>query len=1008
MTNASDTQPLARFRRRAALQLNQQWQFSLIILLVLSLVCAPFFINRIARDAPHVARGELDFTKWGALTRPVQLNGDWGLSWILPQRAAADVPRYVRVPGTWQTTAGPSGAKLPQQGRARFDVTIVGLKPGAYRLFVPTIYSANTVWINGRQVGQRGTLGTDAASTRYHWRAHDIAFTTDGTPLRLKIEMATFLHRDSGMEVAPVIGLPQPMADWIAMRWAQELLSYVALVLLGLSSLTSFFYRRNDLPSLGFAVCAFTLLPYSAIIGFDNIMLMVFPSLGFLPLLWLLYSSTIFSMLLFLLYANALYPAEHFPRFFKVALAAISGLLLAQLGGLLTGDTVLASRINGGFLYAAVIVFSYIITLLVRAVWRRRTGALVFLMGIAMLFVTTLMLAIVASGLVPSDKVPGIDFVQFGVIVLLFSHMVVLSERWSRAINTAERTNSDLRQLLDVNLSITGEMQLETLLAKIVSAITKVIGADRSSLLIPDPKTGEMRSIVAEGVDGQELRFAANTGIAGHVLETGEVVNSPDAYADPRFNHELDTVTGYKTKTLLTMPVNARDGRRLGVIQALNRLRPGPFDDDDEARMAAFAAQAAIAIDNATLFKQVVASRNYNDSILRSMSNGVITVDPDGIITTYNAAACDITGVAPEYMEGADARGFIRLRNPRIWAEIEAVNQSGEGRTLLDFDIQQASRETISINLSIVPLMNEEEQVGVLLLMEDISQGKRLEGAMRRFMTQKVVDQVLGRQDELLFGTACHASVLFADIRNFTTMAETLDPRATVDMLNEVFTDLYEAVSEADGVLDKYIGDAIMAVYGAPISSGRDAENAVASAIRMQHMLTEINVRRAKRGQHNLKLGIGIATGDVVAGTIGSPKRMDYTVIGDSVNLAARLESASKIYQVGIIVCEATADTLPPDAVRELDLIRVKGRKRPVRIYEVLTDVEPASWIGAYRQALASLAARDWAVAERAFAAIHEDEPGDRPTKMMLDRARAALTNPPPADWDGVWESEHG
>src|SRR5205807_136089 len=170
---------------------------------------------------------------------------------------------------------------------------------------------------------------------------------------------------------------------------------------------------------------------------------------------------------------------------------------------------------------------------------------------------------------------------------------------------------------------------------------------------------------------------------------------------------------------------------------------------------------------------------------------------------------------------------------------------------------------------SVIPLMTEVEPVGLLILIEDITEGKRLQGAMRRFMTQKVVDQIMGREDELLFGSACQASVLFADIRDFTAHAEGLGARDTVEMLNEIFTELFEAVSASDGVLDKFIGDAVMAVYGAPLSSGRDALNAVECAVSMIDMIGVINARRRERGLSDIGLGVSVASGEVVAGTIG-------------------------------------------------------------------------------------------------------------------------------------------
>jgi adenylate cyclase len=316
--------------------------------------------------------------------------------------------------------------------------------------------------------------------------------------------------------------------------------------------------------------------------------------------------------------------------------------------------------------------------------------------------------------------------------------------------------------------------------------------------------------------------------------------------------------------------------------------------------------------------------------------------------------------------------------------------------------------ERISANLSIVPLMAEDEQAGLLILVEDISEGKRLQGAMRRFMTQAVVDQIMGREDELLFGAACQASVLFADIRNFTTLAEKLPPRDTVDMLNTIFTELFEAVAANDGVLDKFIGDAIMAVYGAPLSSGRDPANAVESAVAMIGMIGGINASWKARGFPEIRLGVGIGSGEVVAGTIGSPKRMDYTVIGDSVNLASRLEGITKVYKVGIVVCESTAKAAEgAHPLRELDTIKVRGRTRPERIYQVVTADAPVlpAVMEAYAAGRAAMAAERWDDAVAAFETALAVQPDDGPSILMLARAQILAAAPPEAGWDGIWDS---
>ncbi len=980
-----------------------------LTLLLLCLLTAPFFTNTVNPGAPQVRRGEVSYRDWGPLSQPVSLGGEWRFQWIAPTPPGAAgklPPMMMRIPGQWVGKTAPDGTRLPQQGHAIFSLTIHDLAPGQYQLYFPPIYGGNRVYVNGRLVSERGVPGDDAASTVYFSRAHHISFAATGGDTHITLDDAAFHHRDSGVDAEPILGLAEPMSTWEAMRWGQKMLFQAALVLLGLYGLVAFLYRRQDRASLYFSLSCFLFMGNSLVAGHDNMLMMAFPGLSYTTMLAILYFSTELALGLFLAYAHMLFPRESPLPLFRLLIGMIGILIVAQVAGFLIGGSLLASQVNRSLLLVLLLVFSYLIFVLVRAAIRGRDGAIIFLIGMGMFFMSIIMMAIVAYGVVPRDKVFGINFTTYGLLVLLFSHIIILAERWSLATSAAERMNDELRELLDVNLAITSEIQLEALLTKIVNVMSKVIHADRSSLLIHDESANELRSIVAEGVVERELRFPASRGLAGHALKTGEAINVADAYADPRFDRGMDDVTGYRTRSILSIPVTTRDGRRIGVMQALNRIRAGPFDAEDTARMAAFAAQAAVAIDNATLFKEVVASRNYNESILRSMSNGVITVDREGRITTFNAAACDLIGVTPDQVRGADARAFIELKNPWIVPELDSVTQTGQPKTLIDIDICNARDEMLSANVSIVPLMSGDEPVGLLILIDDISQGKRLEGAMRRFMTQKVVDQVLGRRDELLFGTACEASVLFADIRNFTSLAEALEPRATVDMLNEVFTELYEAVSEADGVLDKFIGDAIMAVYGAPLSSGQDAANAVSSAIRMQAMIGEINAGREVRGLANLRLGVGIASGDVVAGTIGSPKRMDYTVIGDSVNLAARLEDASKFYQVDIIACEVTAAGNPDVPMRELDLIRVRGRSRPARIYQVLTGPVPEGWNEAYQRGRAHLAARKWQDADVAFAEVLSIVPTDRAAAIMRGRAQSAMKSPPPLEWDGVWEAQ--
>jgi adenylate cyclase len=994
----------------------QRLVFGIVILVLLCLFTAPFYVNTVARNAPVAEKGVISFKSWGALDKPVELHGDWTFFWrsqIGDRPARSVAPFLIRVPGEWGDAKTPDGLPVPRQGRATYQLRIEGLQPGDYRLYIPLVYSATQVSINGKLVSRRGKVGTDARTTEYTARSHEILLRADGSDILLTIDSASFLHRDNGIETSPVLGLMQPMQYWTALQWGQEFLFHTTLVLLGTFGLGVFLFRRSDKPSLYLAISSFLFLVPSSVQGFDNIFLMAFPGFSFTAMLVAHYIATTISLAFFLAYVHALFPGESPVRGFRILLMVFLIQIIIQIGGFVFGGTLLASQANIGLMIVMQLVFAYVTFVLIRAVRNDRDGAMIFLIGMAVFFLSITMLALVAYGVVPSDRLVGYDLTGYGILILLFSHIIVLAERWSAAIYEAEQMNDDLRQLLDVNLAITSEMQLESLLRKIVEVTTKLLHADRSSLFLYDEKRDELWSLVAEGVNSQQIRFPANQGLAGYALMNGEVVNTPDAYDDPRFIREMDLETGYRSRSILSMPIIARDGRKLGVMQALNRQNATQFSSEDIAKMGAFAAQAAIAIDNATLFTQIVESRNYNENILRSMSAGVITVDTVGNITKVNEAAAAMFGVTAEVAESTDLPAFLKESNPRSLNQIEEVISNGESRTFLDVDLTTLTGATVSANVSIVPLINEGTRQGVLIFIEDITQGKRLEGAMRRFMTQNVVDQVLGHENELLFGAACEASVMFADIRNFTAMAEQLSPRAAVDMLNEIFTELFEAVAAFDGMLDKFIGDALMAVYGAPISGAHDAANAVASAIQMQALIAKINAARRERGLVDIRLGIGIASGEVIAGTIGSPKRMDYTVIGDSVNLAARLENSTKYYHTDIIICEKTAAALSPNILkRELDLIRVRGRQKPSTIYEILPQQEgdlatQSALVDAYQMGRKHLAGRAWAEAIAAFEQALAIAPDDHPSAIMRERAKILHETPNP-DWDGVWQSRRG
>ncbi|MFC3712003.1 adenylate/guanylate cyclase domain-containing protein [Sphingoaurantiacus capsulatus] len=563
------------------------------------------------------------------------------------------------------------------------------------------------------------------------------------------------------------------------------------------------------------------------------------------------------------------------------------------------------------------------------------------------------------------------------------------------------------QRILEISHDLVGELKLDLLIARIMKATAELLGAERSTLFVHDAKNDELFSVYAAGVEMREIRIPSTQGIAGSVFASGASENIDDPYADPRFSPEVDRQTGFRTESILCVPISNKAGVRIGVAQVLNK-RGGAFTSRDEARLRAFSAQIAVCLENAQLFDDVLSMKNYNESILKSTSNGIVTLDADGRIVTANDAALAVLAAQRDGLVGAPANDVFAGVNRWVAERLEKTQATGETSLAVDAQIERTAGGTASVNLTAMPLIDAAEQrIGSMLVLEDITSEKRVRSTMARYMSKEVADQLLAGGESELGGKDQKVSVMFSDVRSFTTISEALGARDTVTMLNEYFTEMVDVIFQHGGILDKYIGDAIMALFGAPFNGPQDADNALAVANQMMVKLAELNERRAVVGRAAIDIGIGISTGEVIVGNIGSAKRMEYTVIGDNVNLASRLEGATKQYGVKILLSESTVRELTqPALLREIDVIRVKGKDRPVAVYESLGFRDEAAigdLLGEYGAGLAAYRARDWKAAAKRFEAALKLMPGDRPSAMYLDRARAYAAAPPAPDWDGVW-----
>jgi adenylate cyclase len=287
---------------------------------------------------------------------------------------------------------------------------------------------------------------------------------------------------------------------------------------------------------------------------------------------------------------------------------------------------------------------------------------------------------------------------------------------------------------------------------------------------------------------------------------------------------------------------------------------------------------------------------------------------------------------------------------------------------------------------------------------------RRIRRAMARYLSPAVSQWVLKDPARLnLSGETRTMTVLFCDVRGFTTLAQALGPQALVSLLNEYMTAMTEVIFRYEGVLDKYIGDALMAFWNAPMEQPDHARRACEAALDMLGTLHRLQTDWQRRGVPQLELGIGINTGPMIVGNMGSRERLAYTVLGDAVNVASRLEGLSKTYGTRVVIGEATqASAGTAFTYRLLDVVVVKGRNEPLTVYEVLSrarqlDPTQARMLETYQRGLELYRSRAWKNAADVFREVLARAPGDGPSALYLRRCEELLDAPPPADWNGVY-----
>lgn len=646
-----------------------------------------------------------------------------------------------------------------------------------------------------------------------------------------------------------------------------------------------------------------------------------------------------------------------------------------------------------------------------------------------------------------ADRVDTIGFLPDDEVVFdEFSPSIRLILESSRSFYVATQKQRAASALMDAIQSLSkSSLDLKDTLKQVMDEAKKLMHADRSTLwLLDDDRKDLWTKITLAHGEEREIRVPMGVGFAGRVAEQGETLNIGfDLYNHPLADNakKTDQQTAYRTCSLLCMPVFNADHQLIGVTQLINKKKQGEFppydpetwpeppecwkasfDRTDTEFMHAFNIQAGVALQNAKLFATVKQQEQMQRDILRSLSNAVISTNHEGNIIAANESARALLGrAADERLEDLSVRDLIHIKEGNFgkWlqAALEGTNSKDRQQYYPDQTLMSGPEEH-SVHLSINSIANAADPTdvyGALVVMDDISDEKRLKSTMYRYMTQELAEELLRLGDTKLGGDRKEVSVLFSDIRGYTTLTESMEAEDVVGMLNEYFESMVDAVFQYKGTLDKYIGDAIMAVFGSPLPLLDHAWMSVQTAIEMRRRLVAFNAKRAETLHAPIRIGIGINSDSVISGNIGSSKRMEFTAIGDGVNLGSRLEGASKQYGCDIVISESTylpcADRI---WARELDYIKVKGKTQPVAVYELigirdgaLADPLPdvtQQVMDHYAKGREHYLARKFPLAMGQFGQVLELVHDDKASALHLERCNYWLQNPPPEDWDGSWQ----
>ncbi len=515
--------------------------------------------------------------------------------------------------------------------------------------------------------------------------------------------------------------------------------------------------------------------------------------------------------------------------------------------------------------------------------------------------------------------------------------------KMSRSASAFEDEHANMVALTNISQMVNSSLEVDEVLRIAMDTVVKMINAERGFLMLRDDDNAmtirTARNWEQESINSKETTTSRT--IINRVIESGEGILTTNAQEDPRFGGQ-ESIIAHNMRSILCVPLKVKN-ELIGVIYADNRIRSGIFTEASRNVLATFGNQVAIAIENARLFtslrhtlEEVTELKNLMDNIFASIASGVITTDGQDQITLCNKAAETIIGQAAPEIIGHRIDKIIPSIASAILPQLAAMRETDED--IIDFEINHSLGERGAVNwrLNLAPLKDANETTqGVAIVLDDLTERKALEAQRQLFerMVSPAVIQQIDPNRLHMDGKRSRITVLFADIRGFTSFSEKQSPEKLVSVLNRYLAAAAEAVLDEEGTVDKFLGDAVMAWYNAPIPQADHTLRAVRTALAIRSAIEKLYLELPPEAQ--LGFGVGIHYGEAVLGLIGTEKKLEYTAIGDSINTAKRIQENSRKNQI-LISDAAYIRVKKYIYVDKLDAIKVKGKSNPIKIYEVL------------------------------------------------------------------------